>query len=104
MWTKSEWVVVNDTMIFGKCVGGCRREMGSFQIAEMRGWGHLQYLGQDIGFEIQKANARRIVHCVNNFDDLVDILKVIYHSDLSDSFPQKMLERIEKALAAAKDT
>ena len=58
--TKGEWKIVNDTMIFGQCVGGCQMKEDSFLIAEIRGWGHLQYLGGNKGFEIQKANAHVI--------------------------------------------
>ena len=75
--TKGKWTIVNDTMIFGRSVGGCQMQKEDFMIAQIRGWGHLQYLGEDKGFEIQKANARRICQTNNNFDALLDACKKV---------------------------
>ncbi len=75
--TKGKWTIVNDTMIFGRSVGGCQMQKEDFMIAQIRGWGHLQYLGEDKGFEIQKANARRICQTNNNFDALLDACKTV---------------------------
>jgi len=59
-FTKGEWKAIDGGMILGRCVGGCQLKEDTFMIAEVRGWGHLQYLGEGKAFNIQKANARLI--------------------------------------------
>ena len=106
--TETPWEVTNDTMIFGKCVGGCQKKNDSFQIAEMRGWGHLQYLGTEKAFEIQKANANRIVQGVNSHDELVGYLQTLIDgiaSQCDDGLDRfdwmvKQAEHIDKRLKA----
>ncbi len=46
-------------------------------VAEIRGWGHLRYLGEDIAVDIQKANQELIVRAVNNHEKLVERLNDI---------------------------
>jgi len=67
-FTKGEWKIINDDIIFGRCVGGCQLKEDTFMIAEVRGWGHLQYLGEDKAFNIQKANARLIATAPKLYD------------------------------------
>lgn len=35
-------------------------EQSDFMVAQIRGWGHLQYLGEEKAIAIQEANARLI--------------------------------------------
>ncbi|KKM82687.1 hypothetical protein LCGC14_1317040 [marine sediment metagenome] len=55
--------------IFGNSIGGCQMEKEDFPIAQIRGWGHLQYLGEDKAIEIQEANAEHLVKCWNAFEE-----------------------------------
>ncbi len=115
--TKGKWWVVNDDMILGRSVGGCQMQEDDFMIAQIRGWGHLQYLGEEKGIEIQEANARRIVQCVNSYDGLVEALdkirkeekyrrKLCDTSDLSSPpIPKGIIENIAiEAIAEAEKT
>jgi len=64
--TKEPWKTDSQSgIIFGKSIGGCQMKESSHMVAQMRGWGHLKYLGEQEAFEIQIANAERIVACVN---------------------------------------
>jgi len=51
--------------LLGKSVGGIRMEEAEFVVAQIRGWGHLQYLGTEKATEIQKANAHRFAAAWN---------------------------------------
>ena len=46
--------------VYGRCVGGSHMTEGDFPICDIRGWGHLQYLGEDVAAGIQDANAHLI--------------------------------------------
>jgi hypothetical protein len=54
--------------IFGRGMGGCDLREDDFTVADIRGWGHLQYLGAEKAFAIQKANAEHLVYCWNAFE------------------------------------
>lgn len=47
-------------LIFGTSKGGCQLKESDFMVAQIRGWGHLQYLGEEKAIAIQEANARLI--------------------------------------------
>ena len=47
-------------IIWGHCLGGCNMKDDDFMVAMVRGWGHLQYLGENEAQVIQDANARLI--------------------------------------------
>lgn len=55
--TKGPWILKYG-LIWGESIGGCRMEKSQFVVAQVSGWGHLQYLKN--GEEIQDANARLI--------------------------------------------
>ena len=63
--TPEPWSFDGFAYIFGNSVGSVRMEMSTHMVAEMRGWGHLKYLGEDRATAIQLANGERIVACVN---------------------------------------
>lgn len=44
--------------VYGISEGGCNKIVETFMVANIRGWGHLQYLPN--GAEIQDANGRLI--------------------------------------------
>lgn len=58
--------------IYGTSLGGCRKTIAEFVIAQIRGWGHLSYLGEEKALAIQKANEERIVACVNALAGIED--------------------------------
>lgn len=114
--TKLPWKTDGDRMITGRCVGGCNMQEDDFMVAQIRGWGHLQYLGEEKAIEIQKANAEFIVEAVNNYDRLkkenenlqadkkalVEVLKELMEGFKADekSFP-KTIAQIKKAILQA---
>lgn len=58
--------------------------MSSFPIAEIRGYGHLQYLGENAAEKIQIANGELIEEAVNKYDKMKHALEVIsQYSDLT---------------------
>ena len=61
--------------IWGISVGGCRMELSDHLIADIRGWGHLQYLPD--GIRIQKANARLIAAAPDLLASLIEITSVL---------------------------
>ena len=62
--TPEPWKYIQSgQMIFAKCVGGCGQRDSEFRLADVRGWGHLQY--RKDGEQMQDANGKRIVSCVN---------------------------------------
>lgn len=57
--TKGPWRYERrGTQIWGRSVGGCRLEESDHLIADVRGWGHIQYLPN--GKDVQDANGRLI--------------------------------------------
>lgn len=66
--TPGPWTTGERGTIWGMSVGGCRKELALHRIADVRGWGHLQYL--DNGMEIQDANALLISKAPEMYDAL----------------------------------
>jgi hypothetical protein len=80
--TKSKLTVSGDYLM-GKSIGGCQLKDDEFMVAQVRGWGHLQYLGEEKAMAIQDANAARLALCWNSYDqnqqtikDLVGLLEM----------------------------
>ncbi len=69
-WTEDQ----DGHYIWAESIGSCNLEMTKHMVAEIRGWGHLRYLGEDIAVDIQKANQELIVRAVNNHRKLVERL------------------------------
>ena len=72
-WTEDQ----DGYYIWAESIGSCNLEMTKHMVAEIRGWGHLRYLGEDIAVDIQKANQELIVRAVNNHEKLVERLNDI---------------------------
>ncbi len=72
--TKGKLKLDGGLLTFGRSVGGRRMEESDFILAQVRGWGHLQYLGEENALDIQEANAHRLVKCWNEYDDLLEAL------------------------------
>uniref|UniRef100_A0A6M3LAA8 Uncharacterized protein n=1 Tax=viral metagenome TaxID=1070528 RepID=A0A6M3LAA8_9ZZZZ len=85
--TPGPWKECNG-LIFGCSVGGFLMEKTEFMIAEVRGWGHLQYLGENEAVSIQEANARLIAAAP-------DLLKVCEF--LAEVFPEDSIESMDAA-------
>jgi hypothetical protein len=66
---KGKLKIINDTMLFARSIGGCQMQEDDFLFADVRGWGHLQYHGEEKGFEIQKANAQELCRRWNAFEE-----------------------------------
>lgn len=49
--------------LVARSVGGCQHQEADFMLAQIRGWGHLQYLSD--GEEIQDGNLRRLAAAWN---------------------------------------
>ena len=72
--TKSNLTVSGDYLM-GRCVGGCQLKEGEFMVAQVRGWGYLQYLGEEKAMAIQKANAERLALCWNSYESDQKLIK-----------------------------
>jgi hypothetical protein len=60
-FTKGPWKYDNyGSLIMGFDKGGIHETEEMFMVAQIRGWGHLQYLGHDEAVAIQEANAHLI--------------------------------------------
>lgn len=47
-------------IVFGRSIGGVQMKESDFMVAQIRGWGHLQYHGENEADVIQEANAQLI--------------------------------------------
>lgn len=77
--TPGPWrYIQRGTQIWGKSVGGCQMVESEHLIADVRGWGHLQYLPD--GAEVQDANGRLIAAAPDLLEALQFIIKAINYS------------------------
>lgn len=63
--------------VTGSCIGGCRMEEGDFKICDIRGWGHLQYLGEEKAIKIQDANRDLIANTPTYLAELLAEIKTL---------------------------
>ena len=71
-YTKGPWKYDNyGSGITGVGFGGSENRKEEFKIADIRGWGHLQYLGNDKAIAIQEANA----HLISAAPEMYEALK-----------------------------
>jgi len=69
--SKLPWKYCNyGTFVTAVDIGGCEMKASEFPVCQMRGWGHLQYHGDEKGAGIQEANANFIVKACNEHDTL----------------------------------
>lgn len=57
--------------VFGVSAGGCNMEVSPYRVADIRGWGHLQYHGREIGAAKQDANGIFIANAPADIDFLL---------------------------------
>lgn len=87
MYTKGEWKIFNSTDIFSDNIQICDCQV------------HKKVFDTDtyLDFEEMKANAQRIVQCVNSHDDLVAILKIVRdYRNIHHRLPLKDTELMDK--------
>ena len=75
--TPGPWEFDGMMYIFGKSVGGCQMKESSHMVAQIRGWGHLQYLGEETAISIQEANAHLIAAAPTMLKQLEANLEVL---------------------------
>jgi hypothetical protein len=56
-------------LLFGRCVGGCNKTESTYRVADMRGWGHLQY--REDGEADQNATGRLFAESKSAISDLI---------------------------------
>lgn len=61
--------------VFGFSPGGCNKQPGDYRVADVRGWGHLQYMGitrgDRVAQDMQDANGIFIANAPKDIDDLL---------------------------------
>lgn len=62
--------------VFGFSPGGCNKTPSDYMVADIRGWGHLQYMGIERGDKVardmQDANGEFIAHAPEDVSFLLD--------------------------------
>ena len=81
-------------IIWAESVGGCRLEHGRFKLADIRGWGHLQYLPN--GAERQDANGRFLTAMTP--DTVIELLDTIDRLTAENAEQRKLLEQAQTLL------
>lgn len=65
--------------VFGFSPGGCNKAPSDYMVANIRGWGHLQYMGETRGDAkaqaMQDANGEFIAHAPTDIRALLDIAR-----------------------------
>ena len=65
--------------VFGRSAGGCNMEVSDYMVANIRGWGHLQYKGDERGDTkaqaLQDANGQFISSAPDDMDTLLRALE-----------------------------
>jgi hypothetical protein len=85
--TKGPWQYKQrGTQIWGRSVGGCRLEESDHLIADVRGWGHIQYLPN--GKDVQDANGRLIAAA----PCMYSLLAIM--AEKGDNAARKLIQRI----------
>lgn len=70
--TPGPWRVDEDGFVWGCCPGPAFMKTAHFLVAEVRGWGYLQYRAD--GEQVQAANARLIAAAPELYEELREIL------------------------------
>lgn len=79
--TPGPWrYIQRGTQVWGKSVGGCQMIESEHLIADVCGWGHLQYLPD--GVEVQDANGRLIAAAPDLLESLKAMVKMITRTDM----------------------
>ena len=75
--TPGPWKVDEDGFVWGCCPGPAFMKTAHFLVAEVRGWGYLQYRAD--GEQIQAGNARLIAAAPELYEALVDLMGFLFH-------------------------
>lgn len=71
----------NCQWVMGKSLGGCNKTMGEYRVADIRGWGHLQYMGVERGDKVaqdmQDANGIFIANAPADIDFLLEVIEAM---------------------------
>ena len=73
--TPGPWKVDEDGFVWGCCPGPAFMKTAHFLVAEVRGWGYLQYRAD--GEQIQAGNARLIAAAPELYEMLSEVLSSI---------------------------
>lgn len=74
-----KYASVPDQRVYGTSPGGCNKQVSDYPVCEVRGWGHLQYMGVTRGDAkaqaMQDANGLFIAHAPGDVDYLMSQLE-----------------------------
>ena len=100
MFTKGELKTdpMLSNLIYARSVGGIQMQEDDFVFAEIRGWGHLQYLGEERAGKIQEANAKELVRRWNCHEELLaaamDVVKTVTPDKLKGTVKTNFSEQV----------
>ena len=87
------------TQVWGRSVGGCRLAESDHLIADIRGWGHIQYLPN--GAEVQDANGRLIAAAPDLLDKLKEAVAVLEAFKFQSQTAAQVLDEANLVIAKA---
>ena len=91
--TKGPWErddIDVSTYVYARCVGGCQMRVDRFPVLQIRGWGHLSYLGEQKAIEIQNANRDFATSARTAMPRLIDEVRRL--NEWADSFSDAQLK------------
>lgn len=94
--TPGPWKVDEDGFVWGCCPGPAFMKTAHFLVAEVRGWGYLQYRAD--GEQIQAGNARLIAAAPELYEALENLLGFLFHGKKD----RQAILRAKAALAKAR--
>lgn len=100
-FTPGPWKVDEDGFVWGCCPGPAFIETAHFLVAEVRGWGYLQYRAD--GEQIQAGNARLIAAAPELYEALEKLFDLMISDKVSKDEGVRRLQMAADVLAKVRE-